>query len=78
MSMVPERRVSIFSDRRRNRRGGRRATDKEWTSLPSFVACPACPTGTAGRLTFTTKDTTCTVTYFCRDCGHKFDRADEG
>jgi hypothetical protein len=77
MGKLPERRVSLFSDRRRTHRGGRRSTDEEWSSPPPFVPCTACHAGTAGLFTFSTEGAKCTVSYRCRDCGYQFDEVCE-
>jgi hypothetical protein len=70
----PERRLSPVSDRRQSYRGGRRATDEDWSAPPPVVPCTGCHVGTAGLFTSLTERATCTVTYLCRDCGHQFDR----
>jgi hypothetical protein len=74
VSNPPERRVSAVTDRRRSRRGGRRAIDQDVSSPPAVVPCATCDTGMAGMLEMTIEGRRSRVTYRCRDCGLQFDR----
>src|SRR5688572_22875979 len=42
---LSDRRVSLVADRRRNARGGRRATDAGRLPLPPLLVCAGCQTG---------------------------------
>jgi DNA-directed RNA polymerase subunit RPC12/RpoP len=77
MRKRPERRVSLVSDRRRSRRGGRRLTDHDGSFPPRVVVCVECQTGTADLLGVATERGKTTATYRCRDCGHQFDSTAE-